>query len=132
MFMPPIVDLLKCNGCAGRSETFCEEICPGDLMTLDPASGKAVLRSARDCWDCMSCIKVCPRNALETRLPYQIGYFKASLRPFVGEGCITWVCRDIYGVETTFHTVTRRSADSGGGNAASLTNTRHKIMMENG
>ena len=38
--MPPIVNVKKCNGCKGRAETFCEEICPGDLMMLNPETGK--------------------------------------------------------------------------------------------
>lgn len=108
--MPPIVDPHKCNGCQGRAETFCEEICPGDLMALDTTTGKAFLRSARDCWDCMSCVKACPRNALETKMPYQLGYFKASLRPIMGKNTITWKCRDIHGKETTFRFENRKPA----------------------
>ena len=49
--MPPKIDTHKCNGCNGREETHCEEICPGDLMALNPATGKAYLRAARDCWE---------------------------------------------------------------------------------
>lgn len=99
--MPPRVDLAKCDGCAGRDESFCEEACPGDLMYVGP-QGKAVCRSNRDCWDCMSCIKMCPRRALETRIPYQIGYHGAKLSPIMGKDMITWKCRDINGRESTF------------------------------
>ena len=100
--MPPIVNVKKCNGCKGRAETFCEEICPGDLMMLNPETGKVCLRSPRDCWDCMSCIKVCPAGALEIKIPYQLGYHKARLKPIMGKNRITWKCRDINGKETTF------------------------------
>lgn len=106
--MPPIVDITKCNGCKGRSETFCEEICPGDLMAFNHKIGKVFLRSPRDCWDCMSCIKACPRNALEIKIPYQLGYYKASLKPVVGKNTVTWKCRDINDKETLFHFENRK------------------------
>ena len=61
--MPPRIDLNKCNGCGGKPETACEMVCPGDLMMLDPETGKARCRATGECWDCMSCIKVCPTGA---------------------------------------------------------------------
>lgn len=100
--MPPIVDIQKCTGCKGRDESFCENICPGDLMAVSPDTGKAYCRAPTECWDCMSCIKVCPAKALETRMPYQLGYYKATLRPIVGRDYIIWKCRDIHGNETEY------------------------------
>ncbi|HJG35055.1 MULTISPECIES: 4Fe-4S dicluster domain-containing protein [Desulfovibrio] len=105
--MPPRIDLNKCNGCGGKPETACEMVCPGDLMMLDPETGKARCRATGECWDCMSCIKVCPTGALQTRMPYQLGYYKASLRPIMGKDCITWKCRDIDGNEYTYKYVNR-------------------------
>ena len=43
--MPPKIDTHKCNGCNGREETHCEEVCPGDLMALNPATGKEIGRA---------------------------------------------------------------------------------------
>lgn len=43
------------------------------------------------------CEQACPRNAIETRIPYQLGYYKATLRPFMGKNTITWKCTDIHG-----------------------------------
>ncbi|EGW51124.1 hypothetical protein HMPREF1022_01838 [Desulfovibrio sp. 6_1_46AFAA] len=100
--MPPLVNASRCTGCAGKEESFCERACPGDLMAVSPQSGKAFCRAANECWDCMSCIKVCPSGALELRIPYQIGYFGARLRPILGRNSITWKCRDINGVESTY------------------------------
>lgn len=100
--MPPRVQPNKCNGCEDLPESRCEAICPGDLMAVDPATGKAFCRSARDCWDCMSCTKACPRAAIETRVPYQLGYHKATLRPILGKDKITWKCVDIHGQETSY------------------------------
>ena len=64
-------------------------------------------QAARDCWDCMSCIKACPAGALEIKMPYQLGYFKATLRPIMGSNFIVWKCRDINGKEQTYRYVNR-------------------------
>ncbi len=100
--MPPIVNKDKCNGCEGLAESYCENICPGNLMHVDEATNKSYCRATNECWDCMSCIKVCPRGALETKMPYQLGYFNAKLRPLMGKNTITWVSTDIYGNEKKF------------------------------
>lgn len=100
--MPPRIDTTRCNGCNGREESRCEEACPGNLMVVDAVTGKSFCRSTRDCWDCMSCVKACPANAIETRIPYQLGYHKASLRPIMGKKSITWKCVDIYGDEKVY------------------------------
>ena len=86
--MPPKVDTRKCTGCAGSAESCCERACPGDLMAVSPENGKAYCRATNECWDCMSCVKACPCGALETRIPYQLGYYKATLRPIMGKDCI--------------------------------------------
>ncbi len=107
--MPPIVNLKKCTGCQGREESYCENICPGDLMAVNPETGKAYCRSAKECWDCMSCVKACPNGALETKIPYQIGYYKATLRPIMGKNTVTWKSTDIYGNESTYKTKNRNA-----------------------
>jgi adenylylsulfate reductase subunit B len=105
--MPPKVDARKCNGCPGRAESHCEESCPGDLMAVHPETGRAYCRAPNECWDCMSCVKKCPRAALETRMPYQLGYYKATLRPVMGKKSVTWICRDIHGREFTYICINR-------------------------
>lgn len=105
--MPPKVDMHRCTGCAERAESCCERACPGDLMAVSPETGKAYCRAANECWDCMSCVKACPSGALETRIPYQLGYYKATLRPIMGKDRITWKCRDIRGEEHTYSYVSR-------------------------
>lgn len=94
--MPPRVDKNLCDGCKAQAEPLCEQICPGNLMTLGP-SLKAFCRSLRDCWDCMSCVKVCPVGAIETRIPYQLGYHVAKLIPMMGIETITWTSIDLHG-----------------------------------
>lgn len=108
--MPPKIDKNLCNGCPGRAESCCEEICPGDLMTRG-ADGKGHCREDRDCWDCMSCVKACPRNAIETVLPYQIGYYGAAMKAVATRDRIIWKCRDINGSETKYSFRTRNDPD---------------------
>lgn len=105
--MPVYVVKDKCDGCKGKEEPLCEQICIGDLMTLDPDTGKAYCRSLRDCWDCMSCTKICPKGAIEQRVPYQIGYHGAKLIPMMGTDSITWTCVDINGKVERFSFRTR-------------------------
>ena len=105
--MPPRVNREKCDGCRAENEPLCEQICPGDLMTLNRQTSKAYCRSTRDCWDCMSCIKICPQGALETRLPYQLGYYPAKLIPLMGTDRITWTCIGLDGKVERFVVRTR-------------------------
>lgn len=105
--MPPKVDKNRCNTCQGRPEPLCVRICPGDLMVIG-ADNKAYCRALRDCWDCMSCTKVCPPKAIETRIPYQLGYHGAKLVPYPGKESITWVCTDIFGNKERYKYKTRR------------------------
>jgi adenylylsulfate reductase subunit B len=93
--MPPMIVTQLCIGCGA-----CENICPGDLMEVK--EGKAFCRSRRDCWDCMSCVKACPVQALEIRIPYQLGYYPAKLIPVMKEKEISWSVTDINGKEEKF------------------------------
>ena len=95
--MPPKVDPVKCDGCFDKAEPLCQQVCPGDLMVIDPATNKAYCRDPGDCWDCMTCVKACARQAIQTRLQYQLGYFPARLIPLVGTNTITWTLVDCYG-----------------------------------
>lgn len=85
----------KCLGCEK-----CVEICPGNLLVLD--KDKACIRHPQDCWDCMACVKVCPEQALETKLPYQLAGYKASLKPTVFTDRIEWELTDLHGQKEHF------------------------------
>ncbi|MFP3256802.1 MAG: 4Fe-4S dicluster domain-containing protein [Candidatus Nanopusillus acidilobi] len=88
--MPSLVIAEKCDGCKGKTEPLCEQICPMDIMKLDPATGKARNIAPRDCWDCMACVKSCPNQAIITKIPYQIGGYGAKLVPLMSETSIIW------------------------------------------
>lgn len=67
--MPTFVDPSKCDGCKGGEKTACMYICPNDLMILDPQEMKAYNQEPDACWECYSCVKICPQGAITAR-PY--------------------------------------------------------------
>lgn len=95
------VDIKKCNGCQQLKEPRCVQYCPGDLMALG-GDNKAYIREAHDCWDCMVCVKLCPRQAIETRLPYQLANYKATLQPKVYKTKIVWALTNTKGEKEEF------------------------------
>ncbi|MFW5985501.1 MAG: indolepyruvate ferredoxin oxidoreductase subunit alpha [Halanaerobiaceae bacterium] len=97
-----VVDEKKCHGCINREEPLCVKNCPGDLIKKEKNSRTVEFRSTRDCWDCMVCIKLCPSNALETRLPYQLASYKASLFPRIKGNKIIWQAENIKGRKEKF------------------------------
>ena len=97
-----IVDLKKCNGCPNYDEARCAQACPGDLMAVNPESKKAYIREQSDCWDCLCCVKACPRSALRTKLPFALAGYGASLVPKVSEEQIKWISTDAQGNREEF------------------------------
>ena len=69
--------------------------CPGDLIYKDFSLKKAVLRCDADCWDCYCCVKVCPKEAIDVVLAYEISNRGASLKPkVIDNNTIEWVLQD--------------------------------------
>ena len=62
--MPSYVDPQKCDGCKGGDKTACMYICPNDLMVLNVAEMKAYNQEPDACWECYSCVKICPQGAI--------------------------------------------------------------------
>ncbi|XPV76591.1 MAG: adenylyl-sulfate reductase subunit beta [Desulfovibrio sp.] len=67
--MPTFVNPEKCDGCKGGEKTACMYICPNDLMILDAEAMRAYNQEPEGCWECYSCVKICPQGAIEAR-PY--------------------------------------------------------------
>ena len=106
--MSIVIDRKKCDGCGLSKQPPCMKICPGNLIYKDFALKKAVLRCAADCWDCYSCVKVCPREAIDVTLSYEISNRGASLKPRVIDGrTIEWVLKDSEGIITTYRQSTQ-------------------------
>lgn len=62
--MPTFVVEAKC-----KNNGKCEEICPSDIMRVDPVLQKSYNIEPDMCWECLSCVKLCPEKAIEIR-PY--------------------------------------------------------------
>lgn len=91
----------KCNGCNRAAESRCEAVCPGNLMVRNDEN-LAYIRSPKDCWDCMACVKACPMQAIETKLPYELAGYGAKLSPKTEKRQIVWTLTHPDGREETF------------------------------
>ena len=59
--MPTFVYMTACDGCG-----HCVDICPSDIMHIDPTTRRAVNIEPNFCWDCYLCVKACPQNAIDS------------------------------------------------------------------
>ena len=65
--LPVIIDEEKCIAHKGCS--VCVDVCPLDVLAIDPARGKAYM-VADECWYCTPCAKDCPTGAVRVEIPY--------------------------------------------------------------
>ncbi|HVA63609.1 MAG TPA: adenylyl-sulfate reductase subunit beta [Terriglobales bacterium] len=108
--MPAFAHPERCDGCRGRAQVVCREICPADVMQLDSARGQAVNIEPDLCWECYACVKACPANALEVR-GYSDGIaLGASLKLHRGEAAIAWEVNFRGGTQKRFRFPIRTTA----------------------
>ncbi|WP_198264365.1 adenylyl-sulfate reductase subunit beta [sulfur-oxidizing endosymbiont of Gigantopelta aegis] len=97
--MPTFVRTEKCDGCKGQDRTACMYICPHDLMKLDKDGSetghamKSFNQEPEQCWECYSCIKICPQNAIECRAYADIVPMGGSVQPLRGTDSIMWTIK---------------------------------------
>ena len=60
--MSTFVYMTRCDGCG-----HCVDICPSDIMHIDKETRRAVNIEPNMCWECYSCVKACPQNAIDAR-----------------------------------------------------------------
>ncbi len=106
--MSIIIDENVCNGCGKAKEARCVRICPGDLI-VRKENGKACIVEQRDCWACAACVKECPVQAIELRLPFQIADHDASLKARAKRVKTIWKLKDSEGNEEVFEVPARSS-----------------------
>ncbi len=82
--MPTYVNPDKCDGCRALERPACMYICPMDLMKLDTAIGKGFNQEPDQCWECYSCVKMCPNSAIEMRGYADVMPMGATLKPVRG------------------------------------------------
>lgn len=66
------IDEGLCIGCGA-----CVESCPMDVIRMDLAADKAVIRYGEDCQNCEQCVLDCPADAI-TVTPYMSAPFIRS------------------------------------------------------
>ena len=91
--MPSFVIAEKCDGCKGGDKTACMYICPNDLMVLDKEKNKAYNRAVEMCWECYSCVKICPTQAVEVRGYADFMPLGAVVQPMRSTDSILWTVR---------------------------------------
>ena len=91
--MPSFVIQEKCDGCKGGEKTACMYICPNDLMVLDPTAMKAYNQEPDQCWECFSCVKICPTQAVEVRGYADFVPLGSSVMPMLGTEDVMWTCK---------------------------------------
>jgi adenylylsulfate reductase subunit B len=91
--MPSFVINEKCDGCKALDKTACQYICPNDLMVLDKSTNKAYNRAVDMCWECYSCVKICPNQAIEVRGYADFMPLGAAVQPLRSTDAIMWSIR---------------------------------------
>ena len=101
------IDQNLCNGCGfPEHETPCNIACPGDLIFMQ-SNGKAQVTCNADCWDCAACIKICPQQAIDIRLPFEITGKPGILKARAYRDKTIWTAKDKNGNEQIFETPAR-------------------------
>ena len=86
--MPTFVYMARCDGCG-----HCVDICPSDIMHIDRTYRRAYNIEPNFCWECYSCVKACPQNAIDVRGYADFAPLGHSVRVSQGRGkrgMISW------------------------------------------
>lgn len=68
--MPPVINKEKCDGCAGRSEQLCVEVCLADVFLGSKLGQPPVVTYPDECSYENACIIDCPiPGAIKLRIP---------------------------------------------------------------
>ena len=97
--MPTFVYMTRCDGCG-----HCVDICPSDIMHIDKTTRRAYNIEPNMCWECFSCVKACPQNAIDVRGYADFAPLGHSVRVDRDEekGTIAWKIKFRNGSEKNF------------------------------
>ena len=91
--MPSYVETEKCDGCKGGDKTACMYICPNDLMVLNKESMLAYNQEPDACWECYSCVKICPQGAIYVRGYNDFVPMGGQVHPMRSSDSIMWTVK---------------------------------------
>ncbi len=91
--MPSYVDPSKCDGCKGGDKTACMYICPNDLMVLNKEEMRAYNQEPDACWECYSCVKICPQGAIAVRAYADFVPMGGQVHPMRSSDSIMWTVK---------------------------------------
>jgi adenylylsulfate reductase subunit B len=109
--MPSFVIVEKCDGCKALDKTACQYICPNDLMVLDKDKMKAWNQAPEMCWECYSCVKICPVQAIEVRGYQDFVPMGAMVTPMCATDSIMWTVKFRNGMLKRFKFPTRTTPE---------------------
>ena len=97
--MPTFVYMTRCDGCG-----HCVDICPSDIMHIDKTYRRAFNIEPNMCWECYSCVKACPQNAIDARGYADFAPLGHSVRVLREEakGTVSWKVKFRNGHEKDF------------------------------
>ncbi len=115
--MPTYVRTDLCDGCEGQDDIACMHICPHDLMRLDRDGSetghamKSYNQEPEQCWECYSCVKICPQKAIECRSYADVTPLGGMVQPVCGSDAIVWNITFRNGNKKRFEFPTRTIAE---------------------
>jgi adenylylsulfate reductase subunit B len=65
-------------------------ICPSDLMVLNVEAMRAYNQEPDQCWECYSCVKICPQGAISVRPYSDIVPLGGIVQPMMSSDSIMW------------------------------------------
>lgn len=77
-------------------------ICPNDLMVLDKEIMKGYNQEPDMCWECYSCVKICPQGAIEARGYSDFVPLGGRVTPMRGTDSIMWAVKFRNGTQKRF------------------------------
>ena len=85
------------------------DICPSDIMHIDPTHRRAYNIEPNFCWECYACVKACPQNAIDVRGYADFAPMGHSVRVLREEakGTISWKIKFRDGREKNFESPIR-------------------------
>ena len=95
--MPTFVYMTRCDGCG-----HCVDICPSDIMHIDTTHRRAFNIEPNMCWECYSCVKICPQQAIECRAYADVVPMGGSVQPLRGTDSIMWTIKFRNGIMKRF------------------------------